>query len=97
MSLPNHYKTAGPETCCPSCGIEHGYPTRCDSCEWRAEHELGEFVIRVDGKPLAPVGGGPYVFRTVAEAERMARICYPDHMRHVTIAPKEETCPKRQP
>jgi hypothetical protein len=69
---------------CRSCGqeIDADPGERCDACEHRARHEVGEFVILIDGRLLCPTRPDDpmrpeYVFPTVYEAERMAQICYP--------------------
>lgn len=38
---------------------------------------LGGYSVLLDGRPVCPTGGEPYVFRDRVEADRMARICYP--------------------
>lgn len=43
--------------------------------------------VHVHGQPMDPSNGEPYTFESADEAERMAKVCYPDHQSVVTIEP----------
>lgn len=83
---------------CRSCGQELDAEPgeRCDACEHRARTELGEFVVRLDGRLLCPTrpedpARPEYVFTTVYEAERIAGICYPGLACRITVEPRDLT------